>query len=137
MVTVKDKLVYVAGPISKGDLRENIQQACAAGIQLLKAGLSVHVPHLTCYMGQQYDGAGVVPEVLPCGTVIEDWYGLSLVELRRCDALLRLPGESFGSDLEVEEARRCGIPVFFTIEQVVGWAASTDQQLGNSRNKNH
>ena len=49
---MKDILVYVAGPISRGDLRENIRIACDAGIRLLKAGIAVHVPHLTCFMGQ-------------------------------------------------------------------------------------
>ncbi len=119
---MKNLLVYVAGPISRGDLRENLRQACDAGIRLLKAGIPVHVPHLTCFMGQVYDGSGAIPEVLPRGTIIEDWYGMSLVEVRRCDALLRLPGESRGSDLEVEEMRELGRPVFDSVEDVIAWA---------------
>lgn len=120
---MKDLLVYVAGPISRGDLRANVRQACEAGVRLMKAGVAVHVPHLTCYMGQVYDGLGAVPEVLPRGTVIEDWYGMSLVEVRRCDALLRLPGESRGSDLEEAEMRRFGRPVFHSVEDVIAWAS--------------
>jgi hypothetical protein len=120
---MRDIIVYIAGPISRGDLKANVRQACEAGIRLLKAGVPVHVPHLTCFMGQVYDGPGAIPEVLPRGTVIEDWYGMSLVEVRKCDAVLRLPGESTGSDMEVEEAERLGLPVFHTVEDVLDWAA--------------
>jgi hypothetical protein len=124
---MRDVLVYIAGPISQGDLRANVRQACDAGVRLLKAGIAVHVPHLTCYMGQVYEGAGAIPEVLPRGTVIEDWYGMSLVEARRCDAVLRLPGPSRGADLEVEEFCRLGRPVFATVEEVIAWVRSLNQ----------
>ena len=122
---MRDCLIYVAGPISRGDLRANVRQACEAGVRLMKAGLAAHVPHLTCFMGQVYDGAGAVPEVLPRGTVIEDWYGMSLIEVRRCDAVLRLPGESHGADLEAAEMRRLGKPVFHSVEEVITWANSS------------
>ena len=36
------------------------------------------------------------------------------------DALLRLPGESVGADIEVGEARRLGIPVFAAIADLAG-----------------
>ena len=119
---MKDLLIYVAGPISNGDLRANVRAACAAGIALMKAGLAVHVPHLTCFMGQVYDGDGAVPEVLPSGTAIEDWYEMSLVEVRRCDAVLRLPGASTGADKESHEASRLGKPVFHSVADVQSWA---------------
>jgi hypothetical protein len=32
--------------------------------------------------------------------------------LERCDAVLRIPGESRGADLDVERARHLGIPVY-------------------------
>lgn len=116
-----DYLLYIAGPISKGDLRANIRQACEAGIRLMKHGVAVHVPHLTCYMGQVYRGDGAIPEVLPSGTVIEDWYQMSLVEVRRCDGVLRLPGQSSGSDMEVDEARGMGKPIFHSVDEVLEW----------------
>src|SRR3954468_12333114 len=111
----RDILVYIAGPISRGDVRENVEQACEAGIRLLKEGIAPLVPHLTCFMGQVYEGNGAIPEVLPRGTKITDWYGMSLTEGRRCEALLRLPGPSTGADLEVLEAEKHGLPVFHDI----------------------
>jgi len=130
---VRDLLVYIAGPISHGDLRANVLQACEAGIRLMKARIPVHVPHLTCFMGQVYDGPGAIPEVLPRGTVIEDWYGMSLAEVRRCDALLRIPGPSRGSDLEVDEMHRLGRPVFYSVDEVIDWA---DELTSSTANKN-
>jgi hypothetical protein len=37
---------------------------------------------------------------------------LDLIWLPACDAVLRLPGESNGADIEVKEAQRLGLPVF-------------------------
>jgi hypothetical protein len=38
--------------------------------------------------------------------------------LGRCDAVLRLPGESSGADADVAIARRLGLPVYFDISEV-------------------
>jgi hypothetical protein len=105
--------VYVAGPISKGDLRENIRRALEAGHRLLKAGYSPLVPHLTCWWG------GETPEVLPRDTVIEDWYGMELSWVAVAHAVLRLPGESTGAGLEVQLAADLRIPVFRCVEELM------------------
>ena len=46
-----------------------------------------------------------------------DWLGTDLELVRVCDALIRLPGESPGADLEVDEAERCGVPVYQGVEE--------------------
>jgi hypothetical protein len=38
--------------------------------------------------------------------------------LERCDAVLRIPGESRGADLDVDRARGLGIPVYETVEEI-------------------
>lgn len=103
--------VYVAGPITKpeGGLQENIDQARAAGLALLRAGYSPMVPHLTCFF------AGNTPEVLPAGTTASDWYAVDLPWVSVSQAVLRLPGASVGADLETGEAYRRGIPVFYDV----------------------
>jgi hypothetical protein len=49
----------------------------------------------------------------------------SIVWLRRADCMLVTPGweQSPGTHAEIAEARRCGIPVFFDIEEMGRWAA--------------
>ncbi len=38
--------------------------------------------------------------------------------LERCDAVLRLPGESRGADLDVARARERGLPIYTRIEDI-------------------
>lgn len=119
--------VYIAGPISKGDLGANISQAAMAGLRLLKAGLAPLVPHLTCYLGEASapDLAMLArPETLTCGTTPTDWYEADLPWVDVADAVLRLPGESVGADLETQRAADRGIPVFTAIEDVIQWSQS-------------
>ncbi len=47
--------------------------------------------------------------------------------LQRCDAVLRLPGESRGADQDVAIARERGLPVYFRLEDVPGCAAAAPQ----------
>ena len=44
--------------------------------------------------------------------------------IERCDAVLRLPGESTGADNDVRLARGRGIPVYFGVEEVPGVASA-------------
>ena len=56
----------------------------------------------------------------------EQWLELDLELVRRCDALLRIAGESKGADQEVEFARANGIPVFYRIVDLLDWKASRE-----------
>ncbi|UOF78529.1 hypothetical protein [Caudoviricetes sp.] len=48
-----------------------------------------------------------------------DWLHLDKVWLASCDAMVRLPGESRGADIEEEFALRRGIPVFHSVADCV------------------
>lgn len=121
---LRSVLVYVAGPISKGCIYENVGRAHDAGLALAKAGLSVIVPHGTCFWGNRTAESGTlwVPQAHIDGTAYDDWISMSLELVRRCDAVLRLPGESSGADAEVAEAGRLRTPVFTDIKALVRWA---------------
>jgi hypothetical protein len=121
------KRVYIAGPIVKGDLAHNIERATDAMFELMEAGLAPFCPHLSCFAGpilsRTWEGKPyAVAEVLPRGLAIHHWYETDLAWVAVADAVLRLPGEGKGSDGEVAEAGRLGIPVFFTVAEVVAWA---------------
>jgi len=106
-------LVYLAGPYSLPDPLENVQQSVALADELLHEGFVVPlVPHLTHLWDQ------LSPKT------VEHWYAYDLELLARCDALLRLPGESVGADREVDFAQRAGIPVFHSKAQLYAWAAA-------------
>ena len=93
-------LVYVAGPYTKGDVAMNVRAACAAGERLTEKGLAVFIPHLTHFWHF------VFPHPY------EFWLAQDDQILYRCNAVLRLPGESSGADKETATAERLGIPVF-------------------------
>ncbi len=124
---MKDCLVYICGPISKGDLLHNIQQADAAFFALLRSGIPAICPHWNVYSGgamrdPDSDEVYAVAGAAPNGTTAQNWYGLDLQIVKRCGAVLRLPGESVGADLEVKCAEEHGIPVFYALVDVFLWA---------------
>jgi hypothetical protein len=97
---MRPPLVYVAGPYAAPDPVLNTRRAFQAGLEVYEStGFPVVVPHLTLL------GHAMFPRD------IDFWYEFDLVVLRRCDVLLRLPGESTGADREVAEAHARGIPV--------------------------
>ena len=98
------KYIYIAGPISKGDQPVNIRQGIDAGLQLLRLGYCPYIPHLDFLLR-------LVKPITweECLAWDEAW-------LLKCDALLRLPGESKGADREVQFALAHKIPVYFSIE---------------------
>ena len=122
------KRVYIAGPISKGDLAANIRQGTEAFRKLAKAGYAPWCPHWSCFSHapSPMDFLNGRQAVAVIGTAQG---GIDLSHGDRCavdlawvavaDAVLRLPGESTGADMEVAEAMRRDIPVFRTVEEVV------------------
>jgi hypothetical protein len=122
--------VYLAGPITKGDLAHNINQATAAFVELARAGLAPLCPHWSCYSGP----ALVRPETgsvfayasaAPNDLRHDDWLAVDLTWVEAADVVLRLPGESTGADQECRHANARGIPVLSTVAQVVSWAEQT------------
>lgn len=125
------KRVYIAGPLVIGDLRENIERGVVAFIRLIKAGLAPFCPHLSCFAGSAHSFDGrhlqywVKADLLPRGTTVEEWYETDLPWVDVSEALLRLPGEGKGSDGEVARATELGIPVFYSVEEVIAWSRQT------------
>ena len=97
--------VYIAGPISSDPLG-GARYAVRTAAIVESLGMVPYVPHL-----------GVLWEMISPMSY-EKWMALGLAWLAKCDAVLRLPGESKGADREEEEARRMGIPVFRDIAEL-------------------
>lgn len=131
------KRVYIAGPITKGVLADNVNQATRAFVALAKAGLAPLCPHWSvyandtcrpCEVGNLTYSGGVVCIGTANGNdemTHKDWLGVDLAWVAVSDALLRLPGESKGADAEEFEATRWGIPVFHSVDEVIRWASSS------------
>jgi hypothetical protein len=102
----KPKYVYVAGPYSSGDTVLNVRNAVMAADELIKIGFIPYIPHLTMFyhfmLPHEY----------------QFWLDYDIQWLDRCDALLRLLGDSSGADKEVDHALKMGIPVFYSVEEL-------------------
>lgn len=103
-------LVYVAGPYTTPDPCENTHLAIAAANRISDVCWPL-IPHLSHFWHT------MTPRPYTF------WTALDFVLLERCDALLRLPGESPGADAEVEFAETYGIPVFHDEEALREWLA--------------
>lgn len=99
--------VYIASPYTTGDQILNVRRSLDVAAALIEVGLAPYCPLLSHFHHFLYP--------LP----YDKWTELDLEWVRRCDALLRLTGESKGADREVEEAIACGIPVYYSIHSLV------------------
>lgn len=130
---IERQRIYIAGPITQGDLAKNVRQAEEAYFALAKAGFAPLCPHWSVYSASGplpgLDG-GVWAHGAAAGRELthSDWLAVDLPWLAAADAVLRLPGPSFGADVEVSLARRLGMPVFTSVEQVIAWGEVADER---------
>lgn len=104
------RLVYVASALTTGNQIVNIHLAVKAGESLMRAGHVPVIPHLYSFL-----------ELVCPGPSYDDWFNLvCLPLLSRCDAVLRLHGESPGADREVAYAKGLGIPVHYSLLDLLG-----------------
>lgn len=99
-------IIYISAPYTIGRVNENIHRACIASDEILKKGHIPYIPHLN----HLWD--------LISPKDYHTWLRIDIAILERCDAVLRLDGESKGADLEVETAKRYCMPVYYSIGEV-------------------
>ncbi len=128
------KRIYIAGPISRGDILENHNQAVAAQAALMKAGFAPFNPMLSMFAKAAFIEPPRCFCPAPCdcprrvlceatrmgdrGFVHADWMGCDEPWVLVAHAVLRLPGDSTGADMEVAWAEEAGIPVFYSVESL-------------------
>jgi len=115
-------MILIVGPYRTGTgddsqlMLQNLRRMEACALPLFRAG---HIPVIGEWLGlplmrdagSEQPGDRVYNEILT---------PLTERILRRCDAVLRIPGISAGADELVEFARSSGLKIFFGLEQVLG-----------------
>lgn len=99
--------VFIASPYSTGDPIDNIRLQIDASDKLISEGFYPFAGLLYSY------------QHLVHPRPYSDWVEFTKGWVGICDCLLRLPGKSSGADGEVEEAKINGIPVFYSIEELI------------------
>lgn len=104
-------LVYIACPYSN-DPEANVQEALRVASQIRDNGWAVpFVPVLTHFWEKAYPAP------------YETWMEMDFEYLRRCDAVLRLPGVSPGADREVAFAEKLGLFVSYDLDEIRRYCA--------------
>lgn len=107
------KLVYISGPLRAGnawEIEQNTRRAESLALEVWKLGAAAICPHSNTRFFQ-----GVLPDGV--------WLAGDLEILRRCNAVLTVPGweGSEGAQTEVQEARGLEIPVFHSLAILQEW----------------
>lgn len=102
-------MLYVAGAYS-GNVKENIEKAENASINLIRNGFHVITPHKNTAGYEKYEGDGKI--------TYETWLEMDLNLLSRCDAIYVLSNSdsSNGVKKEIEFAIKYGMPVIYEKE---------------------
>jgi len=98
--------VYIAGPYTHPDPVVNTHNAIMAGDEVARLGHIPFIPHLN------------IQWHIVCPHDSDFWCEYDLKWLELCDVLLRLPGKSYGADLEVQYARKRNIRVIYDISEL-------------------
>jgi hypothetical protein len=98
------KKIFISSAYSIGDQAENVKRQIDTANLLLDLGFAPYTP-LLCHFLHLHQPRDY-----------DTWLKLDIEYLKCCDAVLRLPSESMGADLEVKEAKRLGIPVYYSVD---------------------
>jgi hypothetical protein len=121
---MKSLLILVAGPYRSGTnddpirMDENLRRLESVTLTLFRAG---HIPMIGEWValpllrlaGGKRPGDEAWQEIL---------YPVANRLIARCDAVLRLPGESKGADEDVRLATELGLAVYYRLDDVPGCA---------------
>lgn len=99
--------IYIACPISTGNLADNVNAASAAFLALVQAGFAPFCPAWSVYSGFAH-GTMMEDNCIGFGSPAgmegmshEIWLEVDLAWVEASDLVLRLPGASVGADREV------------------------------------
>ena len=108
------KVIFISGPFrakSAWGVEQNIRRAEELALETWKAGFAVVCPHTNT---RYFDGEAND----------KIWLEGDLEILRRCDAVLTTDDweRSTGAKAEVEEAIKCGVPVYKSLDLLCRWS---------------
>jgi hypothetical protein len=116
----KSLLILISGPYLSGTdgdeakIRKNLEAMEAYALPLFKKGHLGMVGEWAAW--PVIKSAGGDTHSSPEFTEFQ--YPVAHRLLEKCDAILRIPGESRGADLEMEKARQMGKIIFSDLDQV-------------------
>jgi hypothetical protein len=113
--------ILIAGPYRSGTnddpilMEKNLKYLESVALPLFRAG---HIPMIGEWVALPLMRVGGSKKI---GDAVYNEIAYPVAErlLRKCDAVLRLPGESKGADQDVKIALERGLKVFYSLEDVL------------------
>ncbi|MEC7263752.1 MAG: DUF4406 domain-containing protein [Bacteroidota bacterium] len=113
-------MILIAGPYRSGTqndpilIQRNMDRLEAQALPIFRKG---HVPMIGEWVANPLIGLAGSKEV---GDEIfnQIQYPVAHRLLRKCDAILRIEGESIGADKDVELARELGLKIYYDINEI-------------------
>ncbi len=113
-------LILIAGPYRSGThdqpelMQKNLERLEAVALPLFRAG---HIPMIGEWVALPLMKAGGSAKI---GDTIYNEIAYPVAErlLSKCDAVLRLEGESKGADQDVKIARERGLKIYYRLEDI-------------------
>lgn len=99
--------VYIASPYTKGDVAVNVKRQLDMADELMTLGYCPFAPLYSHFQHMAHPRP------------YTDWIAIDLEWVPACDVVLRLDGDSSGADGEVAFARERGIPVVFSLGELL------------------
>ena len=98
--------IFVAGPYTLGDIAINVRNSCIVAEKLVELGHLPFLPHLyhLWHLVSPHE--------------YSYWTELDNAWLEQCDAILRLPGHSFGADNEIILANKLRFKIYWSIDEI-------------------
>jgi len=121
-MSTKPLTILVAGPYRSGTnddpilMQKNLERLESAALTLFRAG---HIPLIGEWLalpllkvaGSKKPGDDLYQEIS---------YPVAHRLITKCDAILRMEGNSTGADNDVKVAQQLGLPVYYHIEDIIG-----------------
>ena len=113
-------IILIAGPYRSGTnddparIKENMDSLEAMALPIFRKG---HLPMIGEWVALPLMNLAGSKEI---GDEVWDeiQYPVAHKLLEKCDAVLRIPGASKGADMDVEVARKRGLPIYYSLEEI-------------------
>ena len=121
-MTTKPLTILIAGPYRSGTnddpklMQQNLDKLEAMGLALFRAG---HIPLVGEWLALPL--LRVAGSAKPGDEIYQEIsYPIAHRLITKCDAILRIEGESKGADNDVKVARELGLKVYYRLEDIPG-----------------
>ena len=120
VLNMKSSLILIAGPVRSGTnnrpelIDANLNNMAQVALSVYQKG---HIPVVGEWLALPVAKAAGSKKI---GDPISEEYLYPVAHrlISRCNAILRMPGESKGADLDIQEGEKLGLTIYYALEEI-------------------